>query len=697
MTSQPIGAAAEVTWSRTQLRRQVNAAADERSCAAVSPPTLLRKLDGVMGESRLVVEEVLALCLQRIAIEENTMNTELEFIEVVKKFETFRKKWLQAELELKKYKELLVKSDVAKAALEVKLKHARNQLDLEMKKRYRMEADYHYLQRQMQLMCDILVHDSKSSACLNDEQKSLLATFEHKGANVTLLHRSSKRLSVIDESSFLSHSDISYDRTDDDVDVDTSVIKPLRSRARERRRSSMGLTVGAPVGRRGRGGNVSVEPLERRTVEKEVETIVEASVTTADTGGKIHMVVGITQESPDNPTRSITQECAVSVCGSGGGGGGGGDDTSVWCPCDETVAEPETEAKLEESVAVRAEKTLKHVFVSKTVIWTETCSPCGKRIRFGKIAMKCRKCRLIAHPECKHKCVNSCSSTTPGTAAQTNSLESFAPMKNPRVPQLIVECVTEIERRGLQERGLYRVPGGERLVRDLRDRFLQGKTPLMLSRVQDVHVLCGLLKDFLRTLKEPLVTFKLHRTFMEAAEMSDEDGSTAAIFQAVAELPKTNKDTLAFLMLHFHKVMKSPRCQMDQNNLSRVFGPTLVGHGMSAPSPATILKDTLTQMKVVCRLLSIPEESWRRIFDVRTNQTPSSSSSSSSSSSTTNKTSSQDEGHARLFQPLTSPELNSYYTAAGRGSVRGRIRNLGAASSNTGRAEPGRRFFTSPN
>lgn len=43
------------------------------------------------------------------------------------------------------------------------------------------------------------------------------------------------------------------------------------------------------------------------------------------------------------------------------------DDTSVWCPCDETVAEPETEAKMEESVAVRAEKTLKHVFVSKTV------------------------------------------------------------------------------------------------------------------------------------------------------------------------------------------------------------------------------------------------------------------------------------------------------------------------------------------
>lgn len=67
------------------------------------------------------------------------------------------------------------------------------------------------------------------------------------------------------------------------------------------------------------------------------------------------------------------------------------------------------------------------------------------------------------------------------------------------------------------QRGLYRVPGGERLVKELRDRFLQGKTPLMLSKVHEVHVVCGLLKDFLRKLKEPLITFRLHRTFMEAS------------------------------------------------------------------------------------------------------------------------------------------------------------------------------------
>lgn len=69
------------------------------------------------------------------------------------------------------------------------------------------------------------------------------------------------------------------------------------------------------------------------------------------------------------------------------------------------------------------------------------------------------------------------------------------------------------------QRGLYRVPGGERLVKELRDFFLQGKSALMLSKVQDVHVVCGLLKDFLRKLNEPMITFRLHRTFMEASGM----------------------------------------------------------------------------------------------------------------------------------------------------------------------------------
>ncbi|XP_068610543.1 rac GTPase-activating protein 1 [Brachionichthys hirsutus] len=625
--------------------------------------------------SQPVVEELLALCLQRISMEEGAINNELELVEVLRNFQAVRKRWLHAELELKKFKELLVKSDVAKAALEVQLKHARNQLDVEMKKRCKVEGDYHYLQRQMQLMCDILVHDSKSSAGLNDEQRSLLATFEHKGGNATL-HKS-KRLTVIDESSFMSvcHSDISYDRTDDDLDLDPSIIKPLRSRARERRRSSMGPGVGSLVGKRGKGGNMSPEFPEKKPVDKEVETIVTASFMTPEAGGQIHMVVGITQETP---TRNVNLEGAGPVT----------DQTSVWFPGDEAEPGPGPEPgpKMED----RAERNLRHLFLSKTVIRPETCLPCGKRIRFGKVALKCRSCRVVAHPECKQKVAGSCSTNgAAGTASPNgvfhqNSLDGFAPATRPKVPLLVVQCVAEIERRGLEERGLYRVPGGERLVKELRDRFVQGKAPA-LGKVQDVHVVCGVLKDFLRRLREPLVTFRLHRTFMEAAELTDDNDGAAILDRAVAALPHANRDTLAFLMLHLHKVMRSPPCQMDQNNLARVFGPTIVGHGMPEPSPTTIMRDTNTQPKVVGRLLSLPHAYWRSVLAVQTNETVSSAT----------PIRSQDGGHGRLFKPLTSPELSSYHQST-RESLRGRVQNLGGALANTGRAEPGRRFFTSP-
>lgn len=50
-------------------------------------------------------------------------------------------------------------------------------------------------------------------------------------------------------------------------------------------------------------------------VTQEVETIVKASVTTPDTGGQIHMVVGITQETPENPPRCLAQEAGPVAAG----------------------------------------------------------------------------------------------------------------------------------------------------------------------------------------------------------------------------------------------------------------------------------------------------------------------------------------------------------------------------------------------
>ena len=56
-------------------------------------------------------------------------------------FEDCRRKWLCTEQELGSFKEMLRKADMEKGALEVKLKHARNQVDVEIRRRQKAEAD----------------------------------------------------------------------------------------------------------------------------------------------------------------------------------------------------------------------------------------------------------------------------------------------------------------------------------------------------------------------------------------------------------------------------------------------------------------------------------------------------------------------------------------------------------------------------
>lgn len=178
------------------------------------------------------------------------------------------------------------------------------------------------------------------------------------------------------------------------------------------------------------------------------------------------------------------------------------------------------------------------------------------------------------------------------------------------IPALVVYCIKEIEHRGLHEVGLYRVSGSERLVKELKEKLIRGKTLPPLSKVDDINVITGVLKDFLRNLPEPLLTFQLNKPFMEAAEIQDDGNSLAVMYQTISELPNPNRDTLACLMIHLQKVSQSVDTKMDVTNLARVFGPTLVGHAVPDPDPMTILHDTNRQPRVIERLLSIPASYW---------------------------------------------------------------------------------------
>ncbi|KAK3717524.1 hypothetical protein QZH41_013796, partial [Actinostola sp. cb2023] len=170
---------------------------------------------------------------------------------------------------------------------------------------------------------------------------------------------------------------------------------------------------------------------------------------------------------------------------------------------------------------------------------------CGKRIKFGKLALKCKDCRAVCHPDCKDTVPLPCipSNLTPGSAQKRpeETIDFYAPSTSPMVPVIIVHCVQEIEKRGLTELGLYRVPGTEHSVKELKEKFLHGKTQklfvvdvfalLLLRHGEniDIHVICGVLKDFLRHLAEPIITYRLWPSFTNAAVNQDDNDSNSGL------------------------------------------------------------------------------------------------------------------------------------------------------------------------
>lgn len=80
-----------------------------------------------------------------------------DFIQMAQNFDDCRRKWLRTEHELGSCKEVLTKTETERGALEVKLKHARNQVDVEIRRRQKAEAD-----------CEKLVRWIKSRPCFVD-------------------------------------------------------------------------------------------------------------------------------------------------------------------------------------------------------------------------------------------------------------------------------------------------------------------------------------------------------------------------------------------------------------------------------------------------------------------------------------------------------------------------------------------------
>ncbi|KAJ2172099.1 hypothetical protein GGF45_004759 [Coemansia sp. RSA 551] len=147
------------------------------------------------------------------------------------------------------------------------------------------------------------------------------------------------------------------------------------------------------------------------------------------------------------------------------------------------------------------------------------------------------------------------------------------------VPPVVEKCLTEIELRGLEEVGIYRVSGAAADVSRLRNMFNADPDAVDLGNgdFHDINVVSGVMKQFLRELPEPLMTFNLYDGFINAASIDDYDERLWAIKDLVHALPTGNYAVLKRLVEHLERVTDYEEVNhMYGTNLALVFGPSLL-------------------------------------------------------------------------------------------------------------------------
>ncbi|KTG44307.1 hypothetical protein cypCar_00027218 [Cyprinus carpio] len=85
------------------------------------------------------------------------------------------------------------------------------------------------------------------------------------------------------------------------------------------------------------------------------------------------------------------------------------------------------------------------------------------------------------------------------------------------------------------------------------------------------------LKNYLRCLTDPLMTYKLHSDFLLAVKSDDQNYRVCAVHALVHKLPDKNKEMLEILIKHLLNVSThSESNMMTVSNLGVIFGPTLM-------------------------------------------------------------------------------------------------------------------------
>uniref|UniRef100_A0A8C7YF36 SLIT-ROBO Rho GTPase-activating protein 1 n=1 Tax=Oryzias sinensis TaxID=183150 RepID=A0A8C7YF36_9TELE len=147
------------------------------------------------------------------------------------------------------------------------------------------------------------------------------------------------------------------------------------------------------------------------------------------------------------------------------------------------------------------------------------------------------------------------------------------------IPPVVESCVRYINLYGLQQQGIFRVPGSQVEVNDIKNSFERGEDPLIDDRNEhDINSVAGVLKLYFRGLENPLFPKERFLDFISTITLTITNIYFAHhIQQIITALPRTVIIVMRYLFAFLnHLSQYSDENMMDPYNLAICFGPTLM-------------------------------------------------------------------------------------------------------------------------
>ncbi|XP_054864709.1 unconventional myosin-IXAa-like isoform X10 [Amphiprion ocellaris] len=219
-----------------------------------------------------------------------------------------------------------------------------------------------------------------------------------------------------------------------------------------------------------------------------------------------------------------------------------------------------------------------HIFKSTQYSIPTYCEYCSSLIWMMDRACVCKLCRYACHRKCCSKMTTKCSKKyDPELSSRQFGVElSRLTSEERTVPQLVEKLINYIEMHGLYTEGIYRKSGSTNKIKELRQGLDTDVSSVNLDDY-NIHVIASVLKQWLRDLPSPLMTFELYEEFLRAMGQPDKREVIRGVYSVIDQLSRTHLNTLERLIFHLVRIaLQEETNRMSANALAIVFAPCIL-------------------------------------------------------------------------------------------------------------------------